>query len=421
MVDVVPSPSGRSPASETFSDIGQRVRFYRQIRGLSVRTAARLAGLSPAFLSTVENGHRNLDRVSHIIALADVLNVSAADLVGVDFLTQTRQQGGISLDAAADRLRLTLIAAPLSTPSDSASVTDIDALNAYIGHLRTLVLECRYSQALHQLPDLILNIHRLLTSRKHPQENVLRRLLVTVYQDVCTEVLRELGYIDLLVLVIERSSTLARESDDLVLQTVWSWQQAQLCTRLGLYEQAADVALDAATQLSSTSLGTHRTKIMYGRLHITAALAHARLRPHADAVAFDHLAEAREILGWLEPRPDDYPRLTRTSFLLNNLELVTVLGHFDAAPVVAEKIHEIRKHNPVDEYSFHLLVGAALARLHAQQPQAVTHLQDAEALSPHTLRADPYARRAIAHLLTEPGYESVNATVRSLAYRMRLI
>ncbi|MFD9961895.1 helix-turn-helix domain-containing protein [Amycolatopsis sp. NPDC058986] len=420
MIGIVPLPSRRSPADETVSDIGQRVRFYRQIRGLSVRTAARLAGLSPAFLSTIENGHRYLDRVSHIVAVADVLNVSPADLVGVDFLAQARQQGGISLDAAAARLRLALAAAPLSTPSDSVSITDLDALTAYARHLRTLFLECCYGQVLQRLPDLILSIHRLLVSPKHPQEKLLRRLLVTIYQDVCAQVLRELGYMDLVQLVIERASTLARESDDLVLHTVSSWQQAQLCTRLGLYEQAADVALDAANQLSSASLGAHRRKIMYGRLHITAALAQARLRPHAEAVAFDHLAEAREMLGWLEPQFEEYPRLTRTSFLLNNLELVNVLGNFDAAPAVVDNIREIRNRDPADEYSYQLLAGTALARIHACQPQAVAHLQEAETISPHTLHADPYARRTITHLLTEPSYESVNATVRALAYRMRL-
>ncbi|MFI7122721.1 helix-turn-helix domain-containing protein [Amycolatopsis sp. NPDC049868] len=417
-MEIVPSPSRRNLASETCSDTGQRVRFYRKIRGLSVRTAARLAGLSPAFLSTIENGHRNLDRISHVVAVADVLDVSPADLVGVDFLAQKRKQGGTSLDAAATRLRLTLAVASLPTQSDSASTMEVGALADCVGRLQSLFLECRYGEVLHQLPDLIDSIHRMLATGKRPQENTLRRLLIATYQNLCMQVLRELGYIDLMQLVVERANALACESDDLVIQAVSSWQQAQLCTRLGLCEQAADVALGAADQLSSTTLGTRRMKVMYGRLHITAALAHARLRPQVEASAFDHLAEARNMLDWLQPQPEAYPRLTYASFLLNKLELVNVLGHFDDAPAIVDKVCAIQKRGIVDEYSFHLLAGTALARIHARQRQAVSHLKDAEIISPHMLRADPYARRAISHLLAEPSYESVNATVRGLAYRM---
>ncbi|GAA2807474.1 hypothetical protein GCM10010452_40140 [Crossiella cryophila] len=48
---------------------------------MSVRTTAQLAGLSPAFLSMVENGERILDRLSHIQAIATALRVSPADLI----------------------------------------------------------------------------------------------------------------------------------------------------------------------------------------------------------------------------------------------------------------------------------------------------------------------------------------------------
>jgi transcriptional regulator with XRE-family HTH domain len=46
-----------------------------------------LAGLSPSFVSMVENGQRPLDRRSRIAGLASALNVSEIDLMGGPHLT----------------------------------------------------------------------------------------------------------------------------------------------------------------------------------------------------------------------------------------------------------------------------------------------------------------------------------------------
>src|SRR5215471_9126465 len=62
--------------------IGARLRTLRRWRGKTQVELAGLAGLSPSFVSMVENGQRPLDRRSHIAALASALSVSETDLVG---------------------------------------------------------------------------------------------------------------------------------------------------------------------------------------------------------------------------------------------------------------------------------------------------------------------------------------------------
>ena len=57
-------------------DAGVRLRTLRQRRGLTQTTLAGLACVSPAFVSMVETGQRELTRVSDVVALADVLRVS---------------------------------------------------------------------------------------------------------------------------------------------------------------------------------------------------------------------------------------------------------------------------------------------------------------------------------------------------------
>src|SRR5690606_29144207 len=62
--------------------------MLRKWRGLTLTVLADRAGVSKSFLSMAERGERALDRRSHIAALATVLQVSEAELVGGPHLTK---------------------------------------------------------------------------------------------------------------------------------------------------------------------------------------------------------------------------------------------------------------------------------------------------------------------------------------------
>ncbi len=57
-------------------DAGVRLRAARLRRGLTQTALADLACLSPAFVSMVETGQRELTRVCDVVAIADVLKIS---------------------------------------------------------------------------------------------------------------------------------------------------------------------------------------------------------------------------------------------------------------------------------------------------------------------------------------------------------
>ena len=61
-------------------DIGIRLRSLRRQRGMTLTVLAGLCGVSPAYLSMVENGKRKLDRWSTIVALANGLRIPPAEL-----------------------------------------------------------------------------------------------------------------------------------------------------------------------------------------------------------------------------------------------------------------------------------------------------------------------------------------------------
>ena len=57
-------------------DAGARLRTARLRRGMTQTALADLACISPAFVSMVETGQRELTRVGDIVAIADVLKIS---------------------------------------------------------------------------------------------------------------------------------------------------------------------------------------------------------------------------------------------------------------------------------------------------------------------------------------------------------
>jgi transcriptional regulator with XRE-family HTH domain len=62
--------------------VGERVRFWRQRRGMTQRLLADFAGISHSTLSRIESGENGADRHPLVVRLADVLRVSPTELTG---------------------------------------------------------------------------------------------------------------------------------------------------------------------------------------------------------------------------------------------------------------------------------------------------------------------------------------------------
>jgi transcriptional regulator with XRE-family HTH domain len=74
-----PGGTGDSAARESESHVGQRVRDYRQMRRLTLRALGEAAGVSPSFLSQLENG-RTEASVGSLRRIALALGITVADL-----------------------------------------------------------------------------------------------------------------------------------------------------------------------------------------------------------------------------------------------------------------------------------------------------------------------------------------------------
>jgi transcriptional regulator with XRE-family HTH domain len=89
--------AGRVRAMRGMTDtlsIGERIAWYRRRRGLSQEVLAGLVAHTPDWLSKVENGRIQLDRLSVIKALADALDVAIGDLLAEPSLLEWTPQSG---------------------------------------------------------------------------------------------------------------------------------------------------------------------------------------------------------------------------------------------------------------------------------------------------------------------------------------
>jgi transcriptional regulator with XRE-family HTH domain len=75
-----PAVSPESEGASRNGDLGRRLRLLRSSRGLSLAEVAEATGISPSFLSIVENGQSDIT-VSRLMRLVHWYGVSIADLL----------------------------------------------------------------------------------------------------------------------------------------------------------------------------------------------------------------------------------------------------------------------------------------------------------------------------------------------------
>src|SRR5262245_27412474 len=101
--------------------IGERVAWYRRRRGMSQEVVAGLVGRTTDWLSKLENNRLELDRLSVITQLADVLDVALGDLLGEPSLVDwTGDSGARTVPALRAVLTDYRLITPFTAPAETA-------------------------------------------------------------------------------------------------------------------------------------------------------------------------------------------------------------------------------------------------------------------------------------------------------------
>jgi transcriptional regulator with XRE-family HTH domain len=384
--------------------IGARVRIWRRRRKLTQAVLAGLAGISQGYLSQIESGIRALDSRSTLVALAQALEVSAADLLGqttdpTDPVRVRASQAVAGIRVALVALDVGDIAPPTRGPEEMAA-----AVEAAMGMRQ----RSEYLVLAPLLPGLL---HDAVA---YPGTDALTRIAYET--SVC---LRNLGYRDLSWPAAKVAVAASRELGD----AAWMGA-ADFVYSLSLPMEAAD----ASRRIGERSLvdlqraaGDSSARQMLGQVHLSAALASAVSRDLGTMQS--HLDEAEREAVTLGDPPGTGFNLSYfgpTNIRIWRMTMLAELGEYGKALELARtlRIDDIPVANR--RQSYHMTLGRALAHTGRDDKLALVELANAERAAPASFRLNPLTRDIVSSMITRAKRKAVAEDLAAMAGRLGL-
>ncbi|UQA97415.1 helix-turn-helix domain-containing protein [Streptomyces halobius] len=393
-------------------EVGQRIRARRLLRGLGLRVTAERAGISPAFLSMVERGQRRLDRHSHIAALAEVLQISPAELTGQ--APARTHRASEAAHAAVPQVRGALTRVSPPPPADSRAVTP-EFLRAEIDDAVRLVYRCDYVRVLQRIPGLLARLYEAVEKERSARRAEYVRLLLRAYHPVCVVPLRNLGYHDLAYLAVEYASVYVREIDEPSCHATHAYWRAWSSWFVGADDFITRTCATAADALARAAR-TPEDFSVYGSLCLRAAISSARRRSQHDALGY--LREGIGVLGRAGGGVAGDLLFTPTKAGMDRAEVMCWLGRHDDVAHLARQVRVPTGSSPFERAHRHAVLGDALMYARGHEDEAVAHFLRAERTVPEHTHENPYVQRAVTELLTRSSGVTKGCELRGLAYRM---
>jgi len=366
--------------------IGERIAVYRNKRGLSQAVLAGMVGRSVSWLSQLERGERNVDKLSVLLPMAKALRVDLAELVGepVDFTPLA----GPSLKAI-DRIRAAM---SYYLPEDDGRPVDLDVLHSIAVEIMTMYQAAQYDKAASLLPSAIREADQAVALSAHDEQ---RRAIAiqALTNQVASALFNRTGQTDLGWVAADRSINAGRQLDDLELVTAGIYRLGQVMLRAGRNEEA----LMLADSSISTVDGIDRPSAvsLHGALLLTAAIAAARLDNRKEATKL--IGQAQEIAERLGgDRNDHWTAFGPTNVRIHATSAAVSLG--DPSEVIIQGETVDVGSLPEELKGRRSQVYIDMAWAHSQQQNdtaAVLSLLEAERLAPEAVRFNPQARDLI--------------------------
>jgi len=273
--------------------IGERVAWYRRRRGLSQEVLAGLVGRSANWLQKAENNRIELDRLSVIRLLAEVLDVSIGDLIGepvlLDWTADSRTQTVPALRAALmDYSQLS----PLLAGDDADDPVPLDQLALRVRDVFDGYQQSRFGYVTAQAPGLLQSAVLAARTADGDATGRAHELLALSYQ-AAASVLTKLGEADLAWIAADRGLAAAQHSDNQVVLGSLFRSVVHTLLSTGRFQPAVQL-VDRAAAVLRPGLGTAGGEMLsvYGSLFLAGAMAASRAEDRPTTQAF--LREAEE-------------------------------------------------------------------------------------------------------------------------------
>ena len=393
--------------------IGERVAWYRARRGLTQEVLAGMVNRTDDWLSKIENGRANLERLSVIKALADALDVTVGDLLGEPAVLDWTSNGstlpsvGLLREALMDYSALVpMLSGATPVPLEDLRDGVHDVWNAYQAS--------RFGYATVRLPRLISGALLASKSLEGPERRESLRLLALAYH-AAAATLTKVGEADLAWIASDRGLAAAENSEDphAVASLLRSVAHALLST--GRYTSAADVVTRSTDRLALRTPADPAHWSLLGSLFLVGAMASARADNPGEARVF--LARARQASQQLGHDANHaWTAFGPTNVAVHDVSVAMELGDLQTAASLAPRVDA--RSLPVERRVRHALEVARVYTMTNRQTDALQVLLHAERDAPEQVRHHYIARELVLACLRRS--RTVQPELDALAARLKV-
>ncbi|WP_067815664.1 helix-turn-helix domain-containing protein [Actinomadura kijaniata] len=402
------------PAHSALST-GERIRYWRERRGMSREVLAGLVGKKPRWLKAVERGEIGDPKLPALLDIADALRVrDVSELVGDPRAPRNMFRGPGHPRLGEVRDAINAVAVPVSGPPPS------------LDHLRARVdaaWRARHAAPDHRtvlgglLPELIRDARHAAKIYEGSERRRALALLAGAYHLTQFFVAYQPSA-DLLWRVVERSLMTAEESEDPCAFAGAVWLAVQAHRDAGDFDAAESTNREALEALKPrVDDAGPELRALWGALHHEAAYTAARVGQ--DAVAWRWWEEADRVAQSLPA--DFYEPLTSFSRVVMGAHAVTVAveSRKRGEATRQAEAHASARIPSQPRRGRHLIEVARAWQLGGEKRSALGTLQDAYVAAPETIRYNGYAKQIVLELAREPG--TLRRDARDLADRIGVL
>ena len=400
--------------------IGERVAFYRRRRGQSQVVLAGLVGRTEDWLSRVENGKIELDRLSVIRRIAEALDVTIGDLVGDPTLLDWTADSGVRTVPAL-RAALMDYRQVSSLLPDRVSIDEplsLDAIERDVAELFDAYQASRYGYLTGRASLVLADALLGLRAADSADSRRAHALLALAYQ-ATVSVLTKLGESDLAWIASERGLAAAQQTENPVVLGSLFRSVAHALLSTGRFAVCVEL-VSAAADVLEPSLSARADDALlsvYGTLFLTGTVAASRADDRGSATTF--LREAEESANRLGRDANEmWTAFGPTNVAIHRMTSAMELGDVQVAVDLAPRIDASAL--PTERRVRHAIETARAYTARNRRHDALTVLLDAEQLAPEQIRHHNLSRQLVlSWLRNSRGPRSV--ALEQLANRLHLV
>ncbi|GHF06721.1 helix-turn-helix domain-containing protein [Streptomyces morookaense] len=386
---------------------GDRIKLYRQRKGLSQSALAGLIGRSEDWVSKVERGVIPVDKLSVLLDLARVLDIrELVELTGRN-LALTVHSSPEHDSVPAIRHALTAISSRLGADLPGTPLTP-DELQQRIGeawHAYEHEVD-RYAIVGPQLPQLLAEARHASRHAAGPDEEQVARAEIGLYH-LLQVYLRRVGERILSRVAADRALQLADQIGDPVLIGASAWNMCSVLTSTGDVAESADLARSAMEITAPGDDASPELLSVHGALHLAAAVA--TMRDNRAATAWDLLHSADQVARRVGTDRNDW----RTSFgptnvAMHGVHLAGEEGDATEALRLADSINDDNPVLPLERRTRYLVEVMNANRLKQDDYATLYMVGRIRKASPEEVKFFPLVREAVRDLLKRerPSYRA---------------